>query len=148
MNDGAYTVGYGKPPKENQWKPGQSGNSRGRPKAKKPKRGTTLERLAYVLQADRTIVIDGKSTTVPFGEAFVRMFLNDALSAPFKSKMELFSLLARMGVFDREEDLLEKQEEYESPYLSEAQRQLLEMCKQSIAAADALDDDSDDPPKA
>lgn len=29
----AYQVGPGKPPKETQWKPGQSGNPRGRPKA-------------------------------------------------------------------------------------------------------------------
>ena len=31
-NDDEYQVGYGKPSREHQWKPGQSGNPRGRPK--------------------------------------------------------------------------------------------------------------------
>jgi hypothetical protein len=35
-NSGAsYTVGYGKPPKQHQYQPGQSGNSKGRPKGAK-----------------------------------------------------------------------------------------------------------------
>lgn len=33
--DAAYTVGFGKPPKDHQFKPGQSGNPRGRPKKTK-----------------------------------------------------------------------------------------------------------------
>lgn len=147
MENGAYTVGYGKPPKGHQWKPGQSGNFRGRPKRKKSQKGTTLKQLAHVLQADRTIIIDGKPSTVSFAEAFVRVLMNDSLSAPFKLKMELFSLFARIGVFDQERDLLEE-EEYEPPTLTEAQRQLLEMCKRSIAAADALDEDADILPKS
>ena len=32
-NDGEYVVGPGRPPKEHQFKPGQSGNPGGRPKA-------------------------------------------------------------------------------------------------------------------
>ncbi len=35
---GDYEVGCGKPPKEYQFKPGQSGNPRGRPPKRKPKR--------------------------------------------------------------------------------------------------------------
>ena len=31
----SYTVGYGKPPKQHQYRPGQSGNSKGRPKGAK-----------------------------------------------------------------------------------------------------------------
>jgi len=30
--EGSYKVGWGKPPKEHQWKPGQSGNPKGSPK--------------------------------------------------------------------------------------------------------------------
>ena len=33
---GEYKVGYGKPPREHRWKPGQSGNPEGRPKEEKP----------------------------------------------------------------------------------------------------------------
>ncbi len=32
---GDYEIGCGKPPKEHQFKPGQSGNLKGRPKSKK-----------------------------------------------------------------------------------------------------------------
>ncbi len=35
---GDYEVGCGKPPKEHQFKPGQSGNPKGRPPKRKPKR--------------------------------------------------------------------------------------------------------------
>jgi hypothetical protein len=35
MPDGSYEVGYKRPPKENQFKPGQSGNPNGRPKGRK-----------------------------------------------------------------------------------------------------------------
>lgn len=35
MTDEDYEVGYGKPPKSTQFKPGQSGNSKGRPKGSK-----------------------------------------------------------------------------------------------------------------
>lgn len=33
MTDAPYSVGYGKPPKHGQFKPGKSGNPKGRPKA-------------------------------------------------------------------------------------------------------------------
>jgi len=34
-----YETGYGKPPKAHQWKPGESGNPKGRPKGSRNKRG-------------------------------------------------------------------------------------------------------------
>lgn len=45
-----YTVGYGKPPKHSRWKPGQSGNPKGRQRGK---RG---------IKTDLGAVIDGKQT--------------------------------------------------------------------------------------
>lgn len=35
VNDNQYEVGYGRPPKDTQFKPGQSGNPKGRPKGAK-----------------------------------------------------------------------------------------------------------------
>lgn len=41
-----YDVGYGKPPKEHQFKPGQSGNPTGRPK-KQPSMASMIRDVAY-----------------------------------------------------------------------------------------------------
>ncbi|MCC6949789.1 MAG: hypothetical protein IT539_18695 [Bradyrhizobiaceae bacterium] len=43
---GDYEVGYKKPPKAHQFKPGQSGNHRGRPKGKRNMRSILQEALA------------------------------------------------------------------------------------------------------
>ena len=45
---GGYKIGKGKPPKDTQWKPGQSGNPKGRPKAAKsePTDGAAITLLA------------------------------------------------------------------------------------------------------
>ena len=44
-----YEVGYGKPPKSRQWKPGQSGNPKGRPKGARNRLGT---QFLEALEAD------------------------------------------------------------------------------------------------
>lgn len=45
-----YEVGYGKPPKHSQFKPGQSGNPRGRPKGSKNFKGDLLDVLSMTVQ--------------------------------------------------------------------------------------------------
>lgn len=47
---GRYAVGYGKPPKQSQFKPGQSGNPRGRPKGSKNFKTDLLEVLKMPVQ--------------------------------------------------------------------------------------------------
>ena len=44
-SDDEYEVGYGKPPKSGQFKPGQSGNKKGRPKGRKNFETEFLEEL-------------------------------------------------------------------------------------------------------
>lgn len=72
-----YEVGYGKPPKETRFKPGQSGNPRGRRKGAKNKTpALNEERLKTIIlkEAYRTIKVnDGdKPVTVPMAQAIVR----------------------------------------------------------------------------
>jgi hypothetical protein len=76
-----YTVGKGKPPVEHQWKPGQSGNNRGRPK------GTKSEEtiLKQVLLLKIRIPIAGKIMDVTLREGIYYRMASDALAGNIKS---------------------------------------------------------------
>lgn len=54
------TVGYGRPPKRSQWKPGTSGNFKGRPRNAKGRRQTLMRIANEYCEA----VIDGKVATL------------------------------------------------------------------------------------
>lgn len=73
-NPTAYTVGYGRPPEASQFKAGQSGNPKGRPK------GThniqTL--LADEMQARVPVVINGKTVRLTKAELAVRQQVDKA----------------------------------------------------------------------
>ena len=74
-----YEVGYAKPPAENRFKPGQSGNPNGRPRGSRNRsRLPTLneERMKEIIieEAYRTINVNDASGTVsiPMAQAVVR----------------------------------------------------------------------------
>jgi hypothetical protein len=72
-----YDVGYGKPPENTRFKPGQSGNPRGRPKGSRNKiPALNEERLKTIIleEAYRTITVnDGdRRVTLPMAQAVVR----------------------------------------------------------------------------
>jgi hypothetical protein len=52
-----YDIGYGKPPKQAQWKKGQSGNPKGR-----PRRDRNISALVAALLGQRIVVRTGKTT--------------------------------------------------------------------------------------
>lgn len=94
--DDDYDVGYGKPPKTGQFKPGQSGNPKGRPKGRKSLE-TTLE---DVFRKKVTIREGGKTRKISLLEAMVRRVLNDSVKGDGKATdqaLKLFSLLQSMG---------------------------------------------------
>ena len=76
-----YDVGYRKPPKHKQFKPGQSGNPRGRPKGSKNE-STILHGILH-----RTIKIQdgGRSRQVTILEAMLTRFAQDSLKGNVKS---------------------------------------------------------------
>ncbi|MEO6298644.1 MAG: DUF5681 domain-containing protein [Paracoccaceae bacterium] len=75
-DDGADKVGYGRPPKHSQFKPGQSGNPRGRPKGARGFRND----LADALNAPVRIVEGGRRRTITTQAAALRRLVDRALS--------------------------------------------------------------------
>ncbi len=72
-----YQVGYKKPPKDTQFKKGQSGNPKGRPKKKKV---TLAEDIYKELQELMVIKEHGETKTVSKLEALIKKTVNDALN--------------------------------------------------------------------
>ena len=78
----SYEVGYGKPPKHTQFKPGYSGNKKGRPKG-----SANLFTAAEKLQNERVrIVHNGKQKSISVTEAILRKAGMDALNGNAKAQ--------------------------------------------------------------
>ena len=71
-DDTEYSVGFMKPPRHTQFKPGQSGNPHGRPK----KTDTIADVLRKELNSRITVVKDGKRRRLPMLRAIIKQNLN------------------------------------------------------------------------
>jgi hypothetical protein len=88
-DNGDYEVGYGRPPKATQFRKGQSGNPRGRPRAKKSV-GSMLEEVFF-----RKIPIteNGKRREVTMVEAILRQLANGAVKGDMRHIDRVLKLL-------------------------------------------------------
>ena len=68
-----YAVGHGKPPKHTQFKPGQSGNPKGKPKGKLP----TMTLISKQLEAKLTVTIAGQPKQMTRREALITALIRD-----------------------------------------------------------------------
>ena len=94
-----YEVGFGKPPKQSRFQPGQSGNGRGRPKGTKNLSTIVKEELwAPVEVTDR-----GKRHKLPKVQVAVRQQVNAACANNPKAFAAITELLRRTGQFDKTE---------------------------------------------
>jgi hypothetical protein len=85
-----YEIGYGKPPKAGRFKPGQSGNPKGRPKGAKSLKTIVQAQLGDKLEVKHK----GKLRKVSKLEALVMKLVQDALSGNAKALHELLKLAA------------------------------------------------------
>jgi hypothetical protein len=85
-------IGFGKPPKRTQFKKGQSGNPRGRPKGK-PNLATVLEKA---LREKVIINENGRRKIITTLEASVKQLVNKAAAGDPRAMQQL-TALARVG---------------------------------------------------
>lgn len=83
-----FEVGYGKPPAHTRFKPGQSGNPRGRPKAQR----NLASEVAQALAMPVPVTINGRRKNVSTIRALVWRLREKALSGDLKSLQMLLNL--------------------------------------------------------
>lgn len=82
-------VGYGRPPTEHQFKPGESGNPKGRPKGRLGMAGL----LRKTINERVTIVEHGRKRTISKAEAAFKQITNKAASGDMRAMAMLFGLI-------------------------------------------------------
>jgi len=85
-------IGYKKPPKAHQFKPGQSGNPRGRPK----KPNTLTEALKCELEEEIPVTEHGKIRRITRIQALVKTLMHKALQGDAAMMRMLLNLLKEM----------------------------------------------------
>lgn len=86
-----YDVGYRKPPREHRFKPGTSGNRKGRPRRSVKLAGV----LGKALQEQRTVTVDGRKTKMTNLEVIVRRMMEKATSGDIRAFSAIMELLAQ-----------------------------------------------------
>ena len=94
--NGNGSVGYGRPPVAKQFKPGQSGNPRGRKKGVKNV-ATIFNDALYRPVKTRT---GGRVRTLPKIEAIVEVMLNKALAGDIAAVSKIIELAHKLGGFE------------------------------------------------
>ena len=84
-------VGYGRPPKSGQFKPGQSGNPKGRPKGAR----NLATNVQAVLSRKINVVDRGRRISMSAAEAILHRYLELAIKGDVKAGAFLLSLLER-----------------------------------------------------
>jgi hypothetical protein len=95
------TVGYGRPPKSTQFKPGQSGNPCGRPKGARNFRTELLEELAEPI----TINDGDRDLTITKQRAFVKTLVRAAIGGNVRACGTLLSLCEKLDHADNEDNV-------------------------------------------
>lgn len=95
MSDG-YEVGYGKPPKQHQFRKGQSGNRKGRPKKSRSIQNLLEQELDLVI----TVKEGGRELRLTKRQAIVKRHVNAALNGNVKALEHLLKFCNEHGIAD------------------------------------------------
>jgi Family of unknown function (DUF5681) len=96
-----YDVGYGKPPLEHRFKPGQSGNPKGRPSRAKRASGQLMRDLLIEMSNEiLPVTIAGTRRYMTKKQAILMALFNDALAGTPTQRIKAFESLMRGGAFD------------------------------------------------
>ena len=87
--EGAEKVGYCRPPRATRFRPGQSGNPRGRPRKPKP----VQELLAMELRRRVVIRENGREQRIPKLELVMKRLVNDAIQGSYPAVRLLIDLI-------------------------------------------------------
>ena len=93
-----YEVGYKRPPREHQFKPGHSGNPKGRPKKNK----TFKEEISNELDELIYIQENGQKKQITKRKALAKKIINEALSGKTSATKIISPLLFSEQVLDEE----------------------------------------------
>ncbi|WP_420419738.1 DUF5681 domain-containing protein [Pacificispira sp.] len=97
MSDKHYEVGWGKPPKQHRFQPGQSGNPRGRP----PKRAVDGNDLIDILDQPIPVHVGNrKQTKHPFEIALRRLAERAIKGGDLKSAIQFLNICIDYGAID------------------------------------------------
>jgi hypothetical protein len=88
-----YKVGYKKPPKGSQWKKGQSGNSKGRPKGKKSLTTIGLD----MFHKPVTVLQNGKAIKISMIDAVRAKLLATAMKGDLKAMKLVFDQYSKLA---------------------------------------------------
>ena len=95
-----YEVGYGKPPKEFQFKPGNNANRRGRKKGSRNRRAVIEE----VLFEPISVREGEKLRKIPVLEAIIKKMANKALMGDNKAALAIVGLAQKEGLLTPAQD--------------------------------------------
>lgn len=93
-----YNVGFGKPPKSTQFKPGKSGNPRGRPKKIK----NTYEILKNELDQEVILKEGGKTIVLSKKQALLRHLVNKAVKGDTRAMFFVFGQILAVEASEEE----------------------------------------------
>lgn len=88
-----YTVGYGKPPIDTRFKPGQSGNPKGRPKGTRNLKTDLQSELGGTI----TVTENGQRRRISRQEAILRRHSLKAMEGDHKAALLLFNMIIRLS---------------------------------------------------
>ncbi len=115
MTKKEYSVGYKKPPQNKQFKPGKSGNPRGRPKGTKNLATDLHEELS-----SRITVVEGdKTQSISKQKALVKSLSNKALKGDVRAMKLLVKMIERNIPDEVEEEIDEPISESDEILLKE-----------------------------